>query len=239
MSTKFAMAVLVVWLVGCQTVSPTATMMPSPALTPLTPLPLATPTVAVPPTASPEPTIRPRPTSLIQGWNEASTTSNPSPACPDAYPWFFDNQAQECAGGVMNTWGTIQHFEHGLMVWFQDYGRTYVLIDDGSPFKPYQEVSDPGVYQSAPGPEVDPPPGRYAPQLGFAKFWRGLIPGYEWIRPRLGWATGPEKSYSALWQCNTVRGEAARCYFTGPHDEVIVMSRGSAPYWNSWQGPVR
>lgn len=134
----------------------------------------------------------------------------------------------------------MQHFEHGLMVWFQRGGQTYVLIEDGSLFKPYQEAIDTG---NLPLPEADPnlvpPSGLYQPVLGFAKFWRGLAPGYEWVRERLGWATAPEIGYSALWQCNNSTDDSARCYFTGPRDEIIAMARGRVQFWNYWQGPVR
>jgi hypothetical protein len=134
----------------------------------------------------------------------------------------------------------MQSFEHGLMAWFQGGGRTYVLTEDGSLFKPYQEAIDSG---NLPLPDADPnivpPSGLYQPVLGFAKFWRGLVPGYEWVRERLGWATAPEVGYSAFWQCNNASGDSARCYFTGPRDEIIVMTQGSVRYWNYWQGPVR
>jgi len=60
------------------------------------------------------------------------------------------------------------------------------------------------------------------------------------IHPKqLGWATAKEMGYSALWQCNTAEGDAARCYISGPRDEIIVLARGSTPYWTYWQGPMR
>jgi hypothetical protein len=34
-------------------------------------------------------------------------------------------------------------------------------------------------------------------------------------------------------------GDAARCYISGPRDEIIVLARGNTPYWNYWQEPVR
>jgi hypothetical protein len=126
------------------------------------------------------------------------------------------------------------------MVWFQEGGRTFILHDDGSLLRPVYEASD-GSDTPLPqaDPNIVPPQGMYQPVLGFGKFWRGLVPGYEWVRERLGWATAPEVGYSALLQCNTAGGPAARCYFTGPRDEVLVMTRGIDRYWNYWQGPVR
>jgi hypothetical protein len=42
-----------------------------------------------------------------------------------------------------------------------------------------------------------------------------------------------------LWQCNKFTGNAARCYFTGPRDEIVVLAMGEAAYWNYWQRAVR
>jgi hypothetical protein len=210
-----------------------------PAPTPA-PLPSVTPaiyrTVVVAPTQAPPPT----PTSLADGLIVRLATPDASPDCPAHYPWFFENHARECAGTVLNTGTVLQHFERGLMVWAQEGGHTYVLLDDGSPFKIYQEVTDPtGAELPGPDPSLVPPAGLYQPVLGFARFWRGLAPGSEWVRGALGWATAPEQRYSAFWQCNTATGAAARCYFNGPQDEIIVLARGDVSYWTYWQGPVR
>ena len=190
------------------------------------------------PPARPQPS--PRPTALGEGLITRLATPDPNPNCPDHYPWFFVNPAEECAATLLNTWSSFETFEHGLMLWTEEGGHTYVFIDDGSPFRPYQEVAD---FQGLPLPEADPslspPSGLYQPLLGFGKFWRGLVPGAEWVRGRLGWATAPETSYSALWQCNTSSGDAARCYVNGPRDEVLVLARGSAQYWTYWQRAVR
>lgn len=203
--------------------------------------PSRTPTT--PPDGLPSPTAMPAtPTALAEGWFAGAATPDPSANCPDGYPWFFANPAQgnECASTVLNTWAALQRFEHGLMLWTQEGGRTYVLVDDGSPFKPYREVSDPaGLPFPAPDPSLEPPEGLYQPELGFANFWRGLVPGSEWIRPALGWATEPEAQYSAFWQCNTAPGEDARCYLTGPRDEILALARGPARYWAVVQPPVR
>jgi len=141
---------------------------------------------------------------------------------------------------VLNTWAVWQPFEHGLMVWTQEGGRTYVLLDDGAPLKPYVPVSDP-LGLPLPGPDlaIVPPEGLHQPELGFALFWRGLVPGHAWVRERLGWATAPEAAYSGLWQCSTAdAGAASRCYLNGPRDEIIVLA-ANAPWWAYVQGAVR
>jgi hypothetical protein len=183
----------------------------------------------------------PTPTSFAEGLTARLGTPNPAPNCADHNtPWFFNNLAQECAGAPLNTWASFEPFEHGAMVFIAEGGHTYVLLDDGSLFKPYQEVIDPDPHAlPAPDPSLVPPAGLFQPTLGFGKFWRGLVPGTDWVRQRLGWATAPEVGYSALWQCNTASGDADRCYFTGPRDQVVALTRGSAPYWAYWQGPVR
>jgi hypothetical protein len=232
MRRRLALALLVLWLVGCQS--------PIPDMLTLTPTTNGTPTATLAATPPPPQLMTPTVTSIAQGVEIRLATPDPSPSCPDHYPWFFDNRAQECADYLSWNWSVVQPFEHGLMVWSQEGGRTYILIEDGSLFKPYQIVTDTGgLYLPDPDPSLIPPSGFYSPVLGFAKFWRGLIPGSEWIRQRVGWATAPEVGYSALWQCNKSSGDAARCYFTGPHDEIIVITRGSVLYWNYWQGPVR
>jgi len=205
----------------------------------------ATPTGPATPTSAPAAeTVGagpiPSPTSFSEGLTARLGTPDPSPNCPDHYPWFFENRAQECAAPVLNTWAAFEPFEHGLMFWLSEGGHTYVLLDDGSPFKPYREVVDPQALPLPdPDPGLTPPAGLYQPVLGFGKFWRGLVPGVDWVRQRLGWATAPETDYSALWQCSTATDDGARCYVNGPHDEVLVLARGATQYWAYWQAAVR
>ena len=226
-----APALFALILAACRAAAPGPTPAPTPHLLP-TALPSATP---IPP-----PTLPPSPTALSEGLIVRLGTPDPSPNCPDHYPWFFENQAEECAAILNNAWGVMQPFEHGLMVWFQGPGPTYILIEDGSLFKPYEEAVDPADTPfPGPDPGIVPPEGLYQPELGFAKFWRGVVPGYDWVRERLGWALAPETGYSAFWQCSTAEGDASRCYFTGPRDEIVVLARGGVRYWNYWQEAVR
>lgn len=223
MSRILLLALFALLLAGCQDGAPAA----------------ATPTLTAVATATPLPTL-PTATALFEGVVTRLATPDPSLDCPAHYPWFFDNPARECATTLLHTWAVMQPFEHGLMVWFQEGGHTYIFLDDGSLFKPYQEVSDSGALDlPVPEPGLAPPAGFYQPELGFARFWQGLAPGSEWIRPRLGWALAPEEGYPVLWQCNDALDHTARCYFNGPRDEIISLTRGGALYWNYWQGPVR
>ena len=232
---------LVVALAACGRTSPNglpATPTPPAAtVTPLAALPSGDATLA--PSSEPATSAPATPTSLAEGLTVRLTTPDPSPNCPDHYPWFFENPAQECAATLLHNWSVMQPFEHGLMLWTQEGGRTYVLVDDGSAFKPVQIVSDPqGLPFPGPDPSIVPPEGLFQPELGFALFWRSVVPGHEWVRERLGWATAPETAYPGFWQCNTADGNAARCYINGPRDEILVFA-GGAPYWNYVQTAVR
>ncbi len=208
-----------------------ALMLAGCAQTPATPTPLPIPT---------GPLFTPTPTALFEGLTTRLATPDPSPECPDHYPWFFENRARECAATLLTTWGAFQPFERGLMLWIQEGGRTFVMLDDGSPFKPYYELTDAAnALSPEPDPNIIPPPGLYQPVLGFARFWRGLAPNSWWVHESLGWATATEIGYGIRWQCNTATDETARCYFTGPRDEIFVITQGNAKYWNYWQKPVR
>jgi hypothetical protein len=190
--------------------------------------------------ANPRDVVRPTPTSLAEGYASGAATLNPGLHCPAEIPWFFPNPASECATPPLNTWTVMQPFQGGLMVWTQEGGLTYVFVDDNAPFKPYAVLVDTvGIPLPESDPDIVPPPDLTQPALGLAKFWRGLVPGSEWVRESLGWATAPEAGYSGLWQCNDANGAAARCYFTGPHDEIIAVTQGEARFWTYVQGPVR
>jgi len=208
-------------------------------LPPTQPAVTSSPTIA-PATPTAPPTVVPSPTSLAEGLVTRLGTPDPSPGCPEHYPWFFDNPAAECADTLLNTWTVWQPFERGLMVWKQEGGLTYVFVDDGSLFKPYHIVVDgQGLPFPEPDPAIMPPEGFFQPERGFALFWRGLAAGSEWVRPALGWATEPETAFSGFWQCNRATGPAARCYFIGPRDEIMSLTVGGPAYWNYFQTAVR
>jgi hypothetical protein len=207
---------------------------------PGTPTPADVTPAAVTPDVTAPAGATPSPTALHEGLVTRLGTPDPSPNCPDHYPWFWENPAQECAAVLEHTWAVWQEFEHGRMVWFQNGGLTYVLLDDGSPFRPYHIVTDPlGLPLPEPDPNILPPPGLFQPERGFALYWRGLVPGHEWVRDRLGWATALEAAYPSLRQCNTATDAAARCYVTGPRDEILAYTTSGPQYWSELQGAVR
>lgn len=87
----------------------------------------------------------------------------------------------------------IQHFERGHMIYrgplpldrAYNTGSVYALFEDGTA----QAFCD-CITQQTPEPAPTPPPGLYAPQMGFGKIWSMNSA----VRERLGWATAPEKA---------------------------------------------
>lgn len=88
---------------------------------------------------------------------------------------------------------TIQQFEHGLMMWWQQTGSIWVLTDDGQAFLfeslSYGRLSDNPVNENAPG-------GLLKPVFGFGKVW-GHFP---WVRQALGWATEVEEGFRTTFE---------------------------------------
>ncbi|MBN1427259.1 MAG: hypothetical protein JXB07_02665 [Anaerolineae bacterium] len=147
--------------------------------------------------------------------------------------WMLDYPPSTCPrrSGLL-TEGTIQYFEHGLMVWLRGNRMIYVLFkDDNSPG--FYNVSDdwyPGLPES--DPTIVLPLGAYQPTHGFGRVWRGET-SIGNVRDRLGWAVAPETSYTAILQCDTAEEEI--CYLTGP--EWVAVLNWSRSIWSIWLGP--
>jgi len=84
-------------------------------------------------------------------------------------------------------------FERGYMFWRSDLRHIYVLYDGGT-WQGFVDTWEPGQPEYDPG--IVPPAGYYQPVRGFGKVWREQ-PG---VRERLGWATAPERSFTASVQ---------------------------------------
>jgi hypothetical protein len=92
---------------------------------------------------------------------------------------------------------SLQHFEHGLMVYVDYKGlnysyetnprKIYVLYEDGSS-ESFIDYYFGDQYEPTPPPLPTPPAGLQAPNLGFGKVWREK----PTVRQRLGFATAPE-----------------------------------------------
>lgn len=85
-------------------------------------------------------------------------------------------------------YGTVQEFEHGLMIWRSDTAYIWALIDDGTAFgfpaSSYSALPD--------NPIFGDPPSRLRPIFGFGKVWGNVAN----VRNLLGWPTRQEIGYN-------------------------------------------
>ena len=89
-----------------------------------------------------------------------------------------------------------QPFEHGTMIWIEETGRIFALIENDSRAVWFANDS----YNPQTDPISDdnliPPNGLFQPQFGLGKVWREMPS----LRDGLGWATAPEQSFTAPYQ---------------------------------------
>jgi hypothetical protein len=112
----------------------------------------------------------------------------------------------------------IQTFEHGTMLWVNQYSFTgptiFAFFDDGT----YQRFDD--RYVEGQANPCDPgaaPNGLMAPQRGFGKVWcEGT--GAR-VRERLGWATAPEKGGPGAWQ----QFQSGYMFWTGASNQIFAL----------------
>lgn len=100
-----------------------------------------------------------------------------------------------CAVEVMNPFdGTVQLFERGIM-FFQPNGPVWAVASSGSIGGPYWSLAQqlPGVSEVD---QVTPPPGLYAPLLGFGSVWYGV----DGVRDALGYARTEEQETRISYQ---------------------------------------
>jgi hypothetical protein len=95
------------------------------------------------------------------------------------------------AAQSITTLAVYQPFEHGLMIWREDTGEIWVLVESSWQAGWFAEAS----YADLPdNPVADTPPsGLLSPTNGFGRIW-GNHPSFRY---QLGWATEPEVSYTA------------------------------------------
>ena len=85
-------------------------------------------------------------------------------------------------------YGTVQEFEHGLMIWRSDTAQIWALIDDGTAFS-FPSSS----YSTLPdNPIFGDPPSRLRPIFGFGKVWGNVSN----VRTLLGWPVRQEIGYN-------------------------------------------
>jgi len=163
----------------------------------------------------------------------ATATGQVSVALKCDRTWFFSDapQAGICPREPIRSAAAAQRFERGTMIWMEEPGRYFILMDrpsfEGDERKQVDVISDPLEITRDTSADVDPPQGLYAAQSGFGLVWRGDVEGSPGYRQHLGWAVAPEFAYEAVLQCDDARPSGGRswqtCYLQGPDGEVIVL----------------
>jgi hypothetical protein len=90
-----------------------------------------------------------------------------------------------------------QAFDHGLMIWVQDTGTIYVMIDPsgqhrGGSVQTYQDNWHEGLADT--NPNLPIPAGRAQPTRGFGYLWNTNAA----VRDALGWPLVPATGYTVL-----------------------------------------
>src|SRR5260221_7957128 len=187
----------------------TATPTDLPSFTPLpsftrTSIYSATPTPSF--TATKRPTRTPTPTA-------PTLTFTPQPC---TIKWYFSPRPLSCPLSPPATGpAAFQKFERGVMIWFGPQKTIYTIYDLG--IKPRWNQFPDEYTDGMPDtdPALVPPAGMAQPIRGFGLTWR-TKPG---LRDRIGWASGPETSYTAAYQ---IDNQGAR-YLQGPTGEVYKL----------------
>ncbi len=195
--------------------SPTAALADGtpPAATPAPEIPPTVPAPAtarvVPPTARPAPTAPP--TTAPTKAPLPATAVPPTPVPPTPVPVGCLGPLTGAFGklwrtepGVATALGcptadefigqaSLQYFEGGMMFWWQQTDRIYVLYGGAAgSWSRYANPNDPSYDQ----PRESAPPGFIEPVRGFGTLWH-TIPG---IRQSLGWGTSPEYPLNGVVQ---------------------------------------
>lgn len=121
---------------------------------------------------------------------------------------------------TQTVYGTMQEFEHGLMIWRSDTGHIWALVDNGVaysfPASAYSNLPD--------NPIFGEPPSRLRPIFGFGKVWGNIAN----VRSQLGWPVRQEIGYNI--PISTTGGVTSITQLNG----LVIRIAGSA--WS--RGPV-
>jgi hypothetical protein len=146
--------------------------------------------------------------------------------------WFFTPEPDLCPlDPVFEAAAAYQPFEGGQMIWLA--GKDWIIVlygDSGIPaYSIFANLWEEGMPES--DPDIAPPAGRYQPVRGFGLVWRGELDAAEYydVRGRLGWATAPEESYTARYQCDSPP-KYTTCYLSGPSGEIYELG----PEHSAW-----
>jgi hypothetical protein len=137
-----------------------------------------------------------------------------------AYTFFFEGGVGCPVGPPQNVEAVYQPFENGHVVMRRDSGGIYVHIGQNQgeqSFYPTDEIT------FTENPVTDEPPaGRYKPQGTIGLVWGN----FEEVRAKLGWAIGPEQSYTMQVQPVSLPPQVYTIYFTLPDGNVVGTGKG-------------
>jgi hypothetical protein len=156
--------------------------------------------------------------------------------CPDV--WFFPGGPSSCPQSPAIT-GTaaIQHFEHGIMIWFQPRNSIIILYSDEQ-YSPKWDLRQDNYVDGQPesDPTLIPPKGKYQPVRGFGLVWRDEdnTIGFR-VRDRLGWAIDEEEVFIGALQCNSAV-KYTTCYLKDDRSRTIEL-KPERSAWNYYPQP--
>jgi len=165
--------------------------------------------------------------------------------CRGLRDWFFENAPPSCPEAApLVARAAVQFFERGMMIWMQNPDRFYVFYNDTPTSGALDWRDAPYTFLAGASPSnrvnEPPPPGRVEPVSGFGQIWRGEMQGFENARARLGWATAPEFTFDAAYQC-TLPNPAFRlwtCYLRAPDGKILRLHPDSTAQahflWEEW-----
>jgi len=137
------------------------------------------------------------------------------------HPWFFAPRVERCPfAPTRPTPAAVQHFERGSMIWLASADSVYVLHstarqgDDNrlERFDDSTVARDPGLTATA-----APPVGKFPPARRFELAWRAATGRQK----GLGWALGPELTYTACYGYAFGGGRSIRTYVTTPDGRLL------------------
>jgi hypothetical protein len=170
-------ALLLVFMSGCQGPPPTMYVLVVTATAPATG---GSVTVESPVETQP----------VVMAATETATTpptAQQSTATPDTRPTATTGQIQVAE----------QVFEHGRMLWIQPRGQIWVMEDTGQgsgKWLIFDDTFEDGEPES--DPSLVPPQGKYQPERGFGKLWRTN----QTVHDTLGWGITPEFGYVSNYE---------------------------------------
>ncbi|MDX2163537.1 MAG: hypothetical protein SF162_19640 [bacterium] len=159
----------------------------------------------------------------------AALDAAPADAPPCAYDWIDGIENPLCPPAPpAATYGAVQPFEAGSLVWFADTGLIYALFDDGR-----GAIFRDTFREGDPDPTAAAPDGLFTPVRGFGAVWIAL----GGAAGPLGWALMPETGAEIQRQG---AGRLSYTTYTRINERVIALSEFpglETVYWADLTAP--